>query len=632
MKVFRPLLLLFVLVIPALLQGQDFTPEGYQKLSHGLSEAEKVQFINKNFYKLYSADFDHAKGLATWAASVTRKNRWPKEEAYAQLNLGVAAYLAGDYPDVLTAYFRSRDLFDSLGDKRGLAAINNEMAVFYYKQKEFKNAMNCLNTAESLARETHDSTALGTSLGHRATFLTREGKHTEARKYFEEVYRIRLQTRDSVGLGYVLVDIAEIVLQEGNLAKSMAYIDQSTVIRKAIGDVQGVAINFVNKGENYFKVGQFPQAAASFETGLRLSTAVGFDDLNRHIYEQLGKTYLAMKEYKKAYELQEKFVLYKDSLFNIERSKVIQELQTKYETEKKDLQIIDLNKDNQLKAANIERNVFLTGGLVVLLLLLIVTFAWWRYRARQQQLAVLGEQRTRMREAQITAVIDSQETERRRFATDLHDGMGQLIAALQLNIQALRQAASQPDQRDAFFESSEQLLKEVHEEIRNIAFNLMPPVLVKEGLVPAVSELVRKINKTGRMKAELSVFDLENRLPERVEISLYRIIQELLSNIIKYAQATEVTLSFTGYPTEVVLTIDDNGMGYDLNTFKVSEGNGWRNINSRLHLIKASIEWDVVQGRKNNTVIITIPLTESASPTQDESAAEKYRPIGMVGE
>lgn len=611
MKVSCLVMLPFLLVMPALLQGQDFSPEGYQELSQGLSEVEKVQFINKNFYKLYSADFDHAKSLATWAASATRKNGWPKEEAYAQLNLGVAAYLAGDYPEVLTAYFRSRDLFDSLGDKRGLAAINNEMAVFYYKQKEFKNAMTCLNLAENLARETKDSTALGTSLGHRATFLTREGKHTEARRYFEEVYRIRLQTRDSVGLGYVLVDLAEIVLLEGNLAKSLAYIDQSTVIRKAIGDLQGVAINHVNKGENYFKVGQFPLAASSFETGLRLSIAVGFDDLNRHIYQQLGKTYLAMKEYKKAYELQEKFVLYKDSLFNIERSKVIQELQTKYETEKKDLQIVDLNKDNQLKAAKIERNIFLTVGLVVLLLLLIVTFAWWRYRSRQRQLAVLGEQRARMREAQITAVIDSQETERRRFATDLHDGMGQLIAALQLNIQALRQAAGQPVQRDTFFESSEQLLKEVHEEIRNIAFNLMPPVLVKEGLVPAVSELVRKINKTGRMKAEFSVFELENRLPERVEISLYRIIQELLSNIIKYAEATEVTISFTGYPTEVVLTIDDNGMGYDLNTFKVSEGNGWRNINSRLHLIKASIEWDVVKGRKNSTVIITIPLEES---------------------
>jgi signal transduction histidine kinase len=138
----------------------------------------------------------------------------------------------------------------------------------------------------------------------------------------------------------------------------------------------------------------------------------------------------------------------------------------------------------------------------------------------------------------------------------------------------------------------------------------MPPVLVKEGLVPAVNELVRKINKAGRLKGTLSVFDVNGRLPQVMEISLYRVIQELLSNIIKYSRASEVTISFTGYENELVLTIDDDGDGYNLDAFQNSkEGNGWRNVHSRVSLIKGSIEIDTQIGRKNSTVIITVPVS-----------------------
>lgn len=595
--------------------AQDFSKAGSQQQLEKLSDQEKVRFINQNFYKLYSTDFENARKLAEWAAEHAHINHWASEEATAQLNWGVIVYLSGDYEKVLPKYFRSRDLFDSLNDISGLAAIHNEMAVFYHKQKDFDNAFKCLDASEKYAREANNQMALGTSLGHRGAFLALRGKFSEAKPYYEEVYRIRVATQDSVGLGYALADLSEVTLNEGNRDKALDYLDRSTAIRNKINDRQGVAINEVNKGEIYFKAEQYQNAAKYFESCLQLSLEIGFVDLSRHTYDYLSKTYLALQDYKKAYALQEKYIQFKDSLFNLDRSKVIQELQTKYETEKKDRQISDLDKDNALKQATIERNYFSIAGLVVLVLLGVAIFYFWRYRSRQKQLSVLNEQKMRMREAQITAVIDSQEKERRRFASDLHDGMGQLISALQLNIQALKQFSGNPEKRDLFFDSSEQLIKEVHDEIRNIAFNLMPPVLVKEGLTPAVQELVRKINKTGKIKGTLSVFDFSDRLSEIMEISLYRIIQEFLSNIIKYSSATEITIAFTGYENELVLTIDDNGMGYNLEKFKVSEGNGWRNIHSRLNLIHATIEFDIVEGRKNNTIIMTIPLSTTVYGT-----------------
>jgi two-component system NarL family sensor kinase len=588
--------------------AQDFTREGSTKQLANLSDQEKVKFINKNFYKLYSADFAHASELAQWAVETSVRNKWKEEEAFSNLDWGVITYLSGKYDSVLPKYFRARNLFDSLNHKAGLAGINNEMAVFYHKQKDLDKALVCLDVSEKLAREINDLVILGTSLGHRGSFLARQEKFAEAKPYYEEVYKIRVQTNDSVGLGYVLNDLAEIATNENKLQQALNYIDQSTAIREKIGDAQGVAINYINKGENYFKFGQYQNAALWMEKCLERSLAIGFTDLSRHTYDYLAKTYKAMGDYKKAYDWQERAIVFKDSLFNADRTRVIQEMQTKYETEKKEQQISLLNSENELKQATIERNYFLIAGLIAMVLLISLGFYLWRYRDQQKQNAVLQEQKVRLREAQVNAVIDSQEKERRRFASDLHDGMGQLISALQLNINAIRQQ-KEIEKRDILFENSEHILTDIHGEIRNIAFNLMPPVLIKEGLISGLHELIRRINKAGTVKVSLSQHDMPSRFNEVGEISLYRIIQELLGNIVKHSQAARVTLDFTGFDDEVVLTLEDDGIGYSLEKFQNNEGNGWRNISSRLNLIKATIDFDVVEGRKNNTVIITIPLS-----------------------
>jgi two-component system NarL family sensor kinase len=563
------------------------------------SNRDSIRYINKNFYKLYSSDFSRATEMAKWAAETSHKNMWANEEAWSNLDWGVVTFLSGDYNNVLPKYFRSLKLFDSLKDQNGIAAINNEMAVFYHKQKDFEKSENALDVAEQNGRAVGNLESLGTTLNHRGAWLSSEGKYREARPYFEEVLKIRKQIKDSVGLGYIYLDFSEMALNQGDLQTALRNIDSSTNVRRLIGDEQGVVVNLVNKGETYFGAKMYNEALPLFLAGLEEGQRIGYTDLVRHTNGFVGETYVNLNDYKNAYKYQAEGYKLKDSLFNIERTKVIQDLQAKYETAKKE--------------AIIERNYFVIAGLLITVMLLIAVFVLWRIKNNQRQQAVLQEQKIRLREAQINAVIESQEQERKRFATDLHDGMGQLISALQLNISSLRQQGSF-DKRDQLFEASELLLVEVHDEIRNIAFNLMPAVLMKEGLAPAVRELVRKINKSGAIKAELSAFDIKDRMPNVVEVSLYRVIQEFLSNILKYSRASEVTISFTGYEDEMVLTIDDNGDGYDLHSFQNSrDGNGWRNVHSRISLIKGSIEIDTQLKRKNNIIIITVPLMRVAS-------------------
>lgn len=396
--------------------------------------------------------------------------------------------------------------------------------------------------------------------------------------------------------------------EAGEFALAIEQFQKAKPYREKLGNPFYIVSDLYVLSDLYYKKGDYANGIKSGMEALVLAEKNNLTLKFEGIYQGLARNYEAAGDFKNSSKYYGLLAAAKDSVYQRANTEAMANMQTKYETEKKEQQITLLDSENKLKEATIERNYFLIGGLMALMLLGVLGFYLWRYRDQQKQKAILQEQKERLREAQLGAVIDSQEKERKRFASDLHDGMGQLISALQLNINAIRNNRT-PETRDNLFENSENILTDIHNEIRNIAFNLMPPVLIKEGLISGLNELIRRINKAGTVKVGLSQHDMPARFNDVGEISLYRIIQELLSNIVKHSQATRVTLDFTGFDDEVVLTIEDDGIGYSLEKFQNNEGNGWRNISSRLNLIKATIDFDVVEGRKNNTVIIAIPLS-----------------------
>lgn len=396
--------------------------------------------------------------------------------------------------------------------------------------------------------------------------------------------------------------------ESGEFALAIEQFQKAKPYREKLGNPFFIVSDLYVLSDLYYKKGDYANGIQNGLEALALAEKNNLTLKFEGIYQGLARNYEAAGDYKNSSKYYGLLAASKDSVYQHANTEALANMQTKYETEKKEQQITLLDSENRLKEATIARNYFLIGGLIALMLLTVLGFYLWRYRDQQKQKAILQEQKERLREAQLGAVIDSQEKERKRFASDLHDGMGQLISALQLNINAIRNNRT-PETRDNLFENSENILSDIHTEIRNIAFNLMPPVLIKEGLLSGLGELARRINKSGALKVSLVQHDIPQRFNEVCEISLYRVLQELMGNILKHSKATQITISFTGFDDEIIITVEDDGDGYNLNKFYHSEGNGWRNVNSRLNLIKASIEFDVVEGRKNNTIIIITPMT-----------------------
>jgi two-component system, NarL family, sensor kinase len=395
-------------------------------------------------------------------------------------------------------------------------------------------------------------------------------------------------------------------LRLNNVNKALAYIEQSTQIRKKIGDEQGVAVNLVNTGETFYSLKEYRKAIKYFEECLALAIRIGYTDLVRHTYEQLSNAHVELKDYQQAFYYQQRSKAYNDSLYSLEKTKVIVDLQTKYETEKKEQQIVLQQAELSERAAEIKQTYIIIIALVVTVVLISIIFLLVRSRYKRNQELLQKEKELSVQEAYILASIQSQENERKRFAQDLHDGMGQLISALRLSLLSVNRDSS-IEQRVDVVNKAEGLLNDMHREIRSIAFNLMPQTLVQHGLVPALKEMAERINSSGQIIVRIESFDVPERLSEVQEISMYRVIQEWVNNVVKYAAAKFIEVQLVGHELELAITIEDNGNGFDTRVLESSAGNGWKNIKSRMNLVKGTIDVDSHPGRKGTTLILRIP-------------------------
>jgi two-component system NarL family sensor kinase len=595
--------------------AQDFSPRIINPYIDSLSEDARVDFIIENLYKLYSANLDNAVYQAEIAVSIAQQNNWKSREAYTLMCKGIANYLRGNYPTALDSFLKSTSLFDSLDDKSGVARVNNELAVFYKKNKEFDKASECLDKSEAAALEANDIDALGTSYSHRGVLLSQQGLYDEAKTYYDKVLEIRLQQKDSVGLGYVMLDIAEFLAFKGQLKDAFNWIEQSTIIRKAMGDDQGVAVNTVIIGEMYFGDEQYAKAIPYFEKTIDLAIPIGYTDLIKFSYGMLQQSYVEVGNFEKAYNYQSQQMMFQDSLLNVEKTKALAELQTKYETEKKEQQIALQQAQIETQQAQNQVSMIVIAGLTMVLILTIVILFLLKNRSRKKEELLVKQGELKLKEAEVEFSIKSQEKERARFAKDLHDGFGQMISILNLNLKSLE---SNPKDRQLLFESSTEVLDDMYKELKGICFNLMPQTLIQNGLPTAIDEFVSRINKAGQLRVETDFFGMEDRLSDVQEISFYRIVQEWVNNVIKYGEASHITVQLTRDNEEITLLIEDDGPGFDRNLLiNSTKGHGWKNIRSRTNLIKGEIELDTEIGRSGSTLII---VTRSIEHRQEDSS------------
>jgi two-component system sensor histidine kinase DegS len=304
---------------------------------------------------------------------------------------------------------------------------------------------------------------------------------------------------------------------------------------------------------------------------------------------------------------------------NIEdNATTFQKLETKYQTVKKEKENLQLKQDNLEIENKRKQNLnLLIASILTFLLGSIIATLVLKNSKRKTKLAEqeneLEKQKniTFLKEQEITtinAMVAGQEKERKQIAEDLHDNLGSVLATLKLHFENLKiNRERKKTNQKTLFDKTENLIDEAYLKVRSIAHAKNAGVIANQGLLVAVQMMAEKISSSNKIQIEVIHFGLDKRLENSLEITVFRITQELITNIIKHAEATKATINLSLYEKNLNLIIEDNGLGFDTNKINFKRGMGLHSIKTRIAHLKGTFNIDATLG-KGSSILMDIPI------------------------
>lgn len=252
-------------------------------------------------------------------------------------------------------------------------------------------------------------------------------------------------------------------------------------------------------------------------------------------------------------------------------------------------------------AREVDVFLFLFIGMLTLFLLaggVVLFFFIYQKRMLSQQLR-LSEMGAAHRAELLHSNIEQVEAERKRIAADLHDEVGSIFSTLKLKINQLERGEG----AEKLLADSREIIDAGISSVRRISHTITPPGLDMFGLADALENLCDKVGGP-QLRVDFSCPDDFPRLGAKVELGLYRILQELLNNTLRHAAATEIKVMLTRSTEAVTMTYADNGRGFDPAVLQKRPGLGWMNIEARASQLQARLEWATAPGEGLTTIIV----------------------------
>ena len=313
----------------------------------------------------------------------------------------------------------------------------------------------------------------------------------------------------------------------------------------------------------------------------------------------------------KAYEFLQRAANLKDSMLSETNIKQINTLSAIYESDKKQKEILQLRNEKEVQQIAVKEKSTLNRIFIATIVgLLIFGYLFYRDFKKGQQIANQQQeiQQQKISELQkdkqlltVDAMLRGQEEERSRMAKDLHDGLGGMLSGVKLSFVNLKEKLLLPAEYQVNFERSINQLDNTISELRKIAHNLMPEVLVNFGLEEALKDFCRSMQISSGITIVYQQFGENRKLNSQAEVNIYRIVQELVNNALKHAGAKQIIVQLTKNEYKTTVTVEDDGRGFDTKTTGVKKGAGLSNIKNRINYFNGVL--DIVSDPGNGTSV-----------------------------
>lgn len=536
--------------------------------------------------------------------------------AYANNKLGAVSLDKSDYESALRFFLSALETWEKLKDSSNLVNPCINIGHVFWILKRYDKADEYNEKAMKLAEIRQEDRPLmyilnNQSLNYKATaedFMSRadslpRNAHTlrdSAMIFYKlslnKLGKARLiadKLNDKQSVIRALINTANIQGALGNHTEALDINREAELLSNALGDPILIILTKRNLAEAFRHAGRLKMAAKYGEEALELAMEKQLEGHRQGVTNQLYLTYKELGLYDKALAAHESLMDFVKKSSNLDRNKAIAEVEAKYQNARNESQILE-QKNNILELetakSNVEkqRNLYI-GGSVFAAALAFFGFQINRVRRERNDKRAFAE-----------ALIYAQEEERKRIARDLHDGVGQSLLLL----------IKQLNSTDATVSENQRLLGETLEEVRTISRDLHPFQLEKFGLTAVISDTIQKIAASTDLFVTKEMDNIDQQLPEKAEIHLFRTIQEALSNIVKHAEATAARVTVRSLPQTVSVKIQDNGKGFDYEMKMVkSKSLGLHTMFERIAAIGGKLR--IEKGDPAGTmVLISIPKSE----------------------
>lgn len=529
----------------------------------------------------------------------------------------------GEYPKAIDYFMQCLSYSEKTKNKVQEANAYQNIATLYLLQKDYKKSAENLDRAANLYREIGDDDGVLTTLFNFANILKEEGKYDQAREHYNTVLDYRKKEGNKAVVAYIHINLAQMLVEEERCEEAVMALRKTLKLLEILQFTSDIAIVLNDLGLCETKLGHKKQAINYFQRALAIGEKQSLLQYNSDIYKNLSQLYKDENNFEKALELYQMGVTTVAEQNSLDKEKYVAKIQERYETQLKEARIQILEQEQKLSEAELQkseltvkrqlliRNALIAGFILILITLIILRLSYVKRLRIQKELSLQQEENAKQKISEMMkdhklSVIEryqeGQDEERSRLAREIHDGIGSDLASIKIAFEHYTESDHDVSQSKRIANA----ISNACIDVRGLSHQLHPLPFSKIGFTSFLSDFIEQISKKSKTNIKTYFFPEEDidQLPEDLLADAYRIVQELINNMQKHAEATEADVQLTRHEDHLNIVVNDNGKGFKKNK---KQGIGLRNIKERLQKVKGTLDIDSNPGH-GTSITIDIPI------------------------
>jgi signal transduction histidine kinase len=585
----------------------------YNKLALALSKktknlngiAQAYNDLGIVHYRL--SQFDSA--LVFYRKSLSLRKKIADSTGIAGLynKIGIAHNQLFQLDSAIYYAFESLKIYEKLGQKRFVAANLNNIANLYKDTKQFKKAFEKHHEALKIRTSLNDERGILESFVGIGNVHISLKNNDSAKVYYEKSLQIGTKLNAINELSTIYNNLGTLYKSENNFNKSFGNFKKALQIRQQLKDNYGIASTLLSLGDLQMRQKNYLESDRYLHQSLSISKTIKANELQQDVYKQFMELKAYLKQPDSVSFYKEKFIEFQELLLNNKITQQLVELETKYQTTKKEAEIaaqkeILLTQELALKNKSLYATI-VTFALLFLGLLFFANYKKNQFKRKQLQKEI------DLKDALATIKTQNKLQEQRlRISKDLHDNIGAQLTFIISSIDNLKFISK--DANDSLKDKLTNISSFTSDtifQLRDTIWAMNKAEISVEDLHTRVLSFIQKAKKAVTKTEFIVNYDIDTNIgfSSLAGINIFRVIQEAINNAIKYADAKKITIDIYKNQEILKILIEDTGVGFDIK--KVDLGNGLTNMEERMTEINASISIDSIL-EKGTKITIELPL------------------------